>query len=160
MSNFYGRGGVQAQNNPEMTGNRANFKQNTFVYMTGTSQTIPLSPADVSIACATVVADHMSNITATDTITISQTGYYNVVGSIGFTGAAGGSTYIHVALSINDVLATNPVSAAVIQTFGVETSKVLLLTAGQTLSLWGKAEGAAYTTSAATSLVCQYLGPA
>ena len=157
MSNFYGRGGVQAQNNPEMTGNRQAFKANTFVYMTGTGQTIPTA-IDVSLPCATVVADHLSNITATDSITISQTGYYQVNGLITFNGA-GAATSVRVAFAVDGVKATTPIAALVVDTLGVETSRVMSLTAGQVLSLWGQAVGTDYTT-AGVGIVCRYLGPA
>lgn len=158
MSNFYGRGGVQAQNNPEMTGNRQAFKQNTFVYMTGTGQTIPTG-IDVSLPCATVVADHLSNVTATDSITISQTGFYQVNGLITLTGAVGSTTSVRIAFAVNGALATTPVAALAVDTLGVETSRIMSLTAGQVLSLWGQAVGDNYTT-AGVGIVCRYLGPA
>lgn len=159
MSNFYGRGDVRIANTPQMTGNRESFKQNTFVQMTGTAQTIPFAAADVSIACATVVADHLSNISATDSITISQTGFYQVNGSILMNGAVGATTSMRIAFAVNGVLATGPIAALAVNTLAVESSRVMLLTAGQVLSLWGQAQGADYTT-ANVSITCRYLGPA
>lgn len=158
MATFYGRSGVRVINAPQMSGNRDEFIQNTFVQMTGAAQTIPTA-IDTSLPCATVVKDNRSNITATDSITIDQTGFYLCVGKITCAGAVGGTTSLRVGFAVGGTLvAGTAVAGLAVDTLTVESVQFLSLTAAQVLSLWGQAVGADYTT-ANISITCMYLGP-
>ncbi len=157
MASFYGRAGAQFANTPLASGLRDEFKPNTFVNVGGVGQTIPTA-ANVALACATTLADHLGNVTSPTAITISQKGFYQVGGLISCAGAVGGTTSLRIAFSVNGARATTPIAALAVDTLGVETNRVIHLRAGDVLSLWGQAVGADYTT-AGVGLVCRYLGP-